>query len=38
MEKGVTGVEEGLGDVVSDDVWRIFSGNERYCEGIEFFV
>ena len=38
MEEGVKGVEEGFGDVVSDDVKWVFSGKERYCEGIKFFL
>ena len=29
-------VEESFGDVVSDDFYRVFSGKERYCKGVEF--
>ena len=38
MEKGVTGEEEGLGDVVGDDFQLVFCGKEGYCEGIKFFL
>lgn len=31
VEKGVTGLEEGFGGDVSDDLLRVFSGKERYC-------
>ena len=38
MEEGVTGQEEGFGDVVGDDFQLVFSGKEEYCEGIKFFL
>ena len=37
MEKGVMGEKNGFGDVVGDDVQWVFSGKERYCDGIRFF-
>ena len=38
MKKGVTGEEEGFESVVGNDVQRVFSGKEGYCEGIKFFL
>ena len=31
-------MEESFGDVASDDFYRVFSGKERYCKGVEFFL
>ena len=38
VEKSVTRAEESFRDVMSDNFKKVFSGKERYCKGIEFFL
>ena len=38
MEMGVTGEEDGFGDVAGDDIEWVFSAKEGYFEVIKFFL